>query len=119
MTGHDYLDPATLWDVACGDAATFRHLTAIFCDTAPGYMAQLHSACAQGDLGAAARACHALLGMSMLLGAEALSDLLGALERQARVGEPLTELAELEVLLTAVSDEARRNALQYRARDPA
>lgn len=119
MTGHHYLDPATLWAAAGGDTATFRHLTAIFCDTAPGYMAQLHSACTRDDLDAMARACHALLGMSMLLGADALSDLLRVLERQATAGKTPTGLGQLEALLTAVTDEARHNALHYRGRDPA
>lgn len=110
---HRHTNPDTLWQAAGGDLDTFRHLSGMFCQLAPAYLATMREARAQGCTEDMAVACHALLGMTVLMGADSLSALLRALEYETRERRALPDLAPIEALLSAVMEEAAYNALHY------
>jgi HPt (histidine-containing phosphotransfer) domain-containing protein len=106
-------DPGVLWRAAAGDASTFGLLARIFLDAGPPALARLRQALAGGDPDAIAAASHALKGMTVLVGATALTDLLQALERQARAGPAPAPPAGLEPLFARVMAEVARAAASH------
>jgi len=96
MSAPRYLatDPAVLM-AAAGDRATFDALARTFLDCAPPLCAALRQALADGRRVAVGQHSHALKGMTVLVGATALTALLQQLETAARLGQPMPAAATL------------------------
>ena len=67
----------------------------------------------QGQAAGIATASHALRGMTVMVGAEGLSALLQALERQARTGTAPAPDCELAALFGQVMDEVATSMAHY------
>ncbi|MCU6501294.1 Hpt domain-containing protein [Rugamonas sp. A1-17] len=105
--------PGVLWQAAGADLQTFRALAQTFLDHAPPLQARLEQALRLGSPAAIAAASHALKGMTVLVGAERLSALLQALERQARAGVAPAPDAGLAPLCGQVMDEVALSMARY------
>ncbi|GJI89714.1 Hpt domain-containing protein [Duganella hordei] len=107
------IDPRVLWRAAGGDRLSFRALSQTFIDVAPERLAVLRQALGGGRPAEIRAASHALKGMTLLVGADALSALLQSLEIQAHAGLPLPPVTQLEALFSQVMREVARSLLDY------
>lgn len=105
--------PGVLWLAAGADLETFRALAQTFLDHAPPLQAALEQALLQERPAGIAAASHALRGMTVMVGAERLSALLQALERQARAGLAPAPDADLAPLCRQVMDEVALGMARY------
>lgn len=100
------IDPAVLLDVAAGNQEVALTLSRTYLASAPASFERLLQAFSNADLGAIASQCHALKGMTMLIGAVQMTTLLEAMERAARQQQRLPEAeAGLPALHQAVLNE--------------
>lgn len=98
------IDPAVLM-AAAGDRATFNALARTYLDCAPPIFAALQQALLAGQHAAIGRHSHALKGMTMLVGATALTALLQQLETAARLQQPAPFAEALAPCYEAVQRE--------------
>jgi PAS domain S-box-containing protein len=82
-----------------GDEALFRRLLCMFRDRETSFADRFHDACAAHDVRTAQRLAHDLKSAAGTLGAHAIEEAAGALERACRKG---AGTAETEALLTTV-----------------
>lgn len=100
------IDPAVLLEAAAGSQEIALLLSQTYIDSAPATYARLQQALLQADFAAIGSQCHALKGMTMLIGAKELTTLLQDMEQAARQQQRLSAAEQrLQVLYPAVFDE--------------
>ncbi len=100
------IDPAVLLEVAAGNQEVALTLTRTYIASAPATFERLLQAFSSANLSGIASQCHALKGMTMLIGAVQLTKLLENMERAARQQQRLPEAeAGLPALHQAVLNE--------------
>lgn len=100
------IDPAVLLEAAAGSQEVALLLSNTYVDSAPATYARLEQGLQQGDFSVIASQCHALKGMTMLIGAHELTTLLQQMEAAARLQQRLASAEQrLGVLYQAVLDE--------------
>ena len=81
------LDRKQLLEVTEGDVALEQELLGTYRASATGTLGRLRTALASGELTQVIREAHALKGASLNVGASALGECAGAIEKAARVGD--------------------------------
>lgn len=81
------LDRNQLLEVTDGDAAFEQELLGAYRASATGTLGRLRTALVAGELTPVIREAHALKGASLNVGASALGECAGAIERAARAGD--------------------------------
>lgn len=106
---YQHINPEPLLDAVGGDVATCQHMFKTFAQSAPATYARLEQAMADANDDVVRREAHSLKSSTALVGADALTALLKAIEQQTRnaAGDPSTHRAELSERFTAVLDEVR------------
>lgn len=100
------IDPAVLLEAAAGSQEVALLLSHTYIESAPATYARLQQGLQQADFSAIASQCHALKGMTMLIGAQELTTLLQQMEHSARQQQRLAPAEQrLPVLYQAVFDE--------------
>ncbi|MYM37841.1 Hpt domain-containing protein [Duganella qianjiadongensis] len=100
------IDPAVLLEAAAGSQEIALLLSQTYIDSAPATYARLQQGLQQADFAAIGSQCHALKGMTMLIGARELTALLQEMEQAARQQQRLGAAEQrLAVLYPAVFDE--------------
>jgi HPt (histidine-containing phosphotransfer) domain-containing protein len=119
-----HIVPAQLYSASGDDLAMFRHMSRIFIDSAPAMferiLAASEAAAAAGAGHPLIAACHALRGVTVLVGAHALSAPLIAFERQAAQGAApsAAALEAVRLQLLAVCAEVARSVEEYAGAAP-
>ena len=113
-----HIIPAELYRASGDDLAMFRHLSRLFLDSAPPMFERMLATSGSAATDAAqacATACHALRGVTVLVGAHALSAPLLELERQASHGAmpSAAALEAVRVQLRLVCAEVARSVEEY------
>ena len=113
--GEALLDSAALDDLAemSRDPSLVARVARLYCTTAPARIAELRDAIARADVKATASAAHGLKSMSLNIGAQAVAQLAGAIERDARENQGLADDPRVEAL--AQLAELTYSALRERA----
>ena len=107
------LDRKQLLEVTDGDAQFEQELLGTYRASATGTLGRLRTALAAGELTQVIREAHALKGASLNVGASALGECAGAIERAARAGnltlarQEARELDGHEAALWAELDRSR------------
>jgi len=100
------IDPAVLLEAAAGNQEIALLLSQTYVDSAPATYARLQQGLQQADFAAIGSQCHALKGMTMLIGARELTALLQEMEQAARQQQRLSAAEQrLQVLYHAVFEE--------------
>ena len=118
-----HIVPAQLYGASGDDLVMFRHLSRIFLDSAPAMFERMLAASGSASAGASqacAAACHALRGVTVLVGAHALSAPLLELEQQASHGAipPAAALEAVRQQLLLVCAEVARSIEEYTGAAP-
>lgn len=104
------IDPAVLLAAAAGSQEVALLLSHTYIDSAPATYARLQQGLQQADYSAIASQCHALKGMTMLIGAQQLTTLLQQMEYAARQQQRLADAEQrLPLLYQAVFDEMQQS----------
>jgi HPt (histidine-containing phosphotransfer) domain-containing protein len=114
-----HIVPAELYRASGDDLAMFRQLSRVFIDSAPAMFDRMLAASGAGGKAGTAQgfiaACHALRGVTVLVGAHAMSAPLIELEQQAKQGSlpTATSLEPVRLQLLAVCGEVERSIADY------
>jgi PAS domain S-box-containing protein len=114
------LDPAALENIRAvdDDGSVLAEVIELYLQEAPGYLRTLRNALEGGRLADLGRSAHAVKSASLNIGARALSDLCGRLERQAKSGES-AGTAELVAGIGVLMERVRNALAAELARLPA
>jgi CheY-like chemotaxis protein/HPt (histidine-containing phosphotransfer) domain-containing protein len=114
------LDPAALDNIRAvdDDGSVLAEVIQLYLQEAPDYLRTLRNALEGGRLADLGRSAHAVKSASLNIGARALSDLCGRLERQAKSGES-AGTAELVAGIGVLMERVRNALAAELARLPA
>ncbi|EJN05059.1 Hpt domain-containing protein [Herbaspirillum sp. YR522] len=107
---YQHINPEPLLDAVGGDVATCQHMFKTFAQSAPATYARLEQALADGNAEVVRREAHSLKSSTALVGADALTALLKAIEQQtknAATDDARIHRSELSERFNAVLDEVR------------
>lgn len=107
---YQFINPEPLLEAMSGDSGACRHMFNTFVQSAPAIFARLQESIQTDSFARIKQESHSLKGMTALVGASVLTELLKSIERQSRDAAPQSvqpQLPELDKQFTAVLSEVK------------